>query len=99
MNQFLDPTSNNKSEEYGGSIENRAQFTLEVVDASIAAVGVSGASIRLYPYGTYFSLCSGADSENIALFAYVLSELEKRAREENDWHTYNLLNRVFLTLS
>ena len=80
LNQFLDPISNHRTDEYGGSIENRARFTLEVVDALIEAVGANKVGIRLSPYGT-FGVMSGQDPLTVAQYAYVIGELEKRAKE------------------
>jgi NADPH-dependent 2,4-dienoyl-CoA reductase/sulfur reductase-like enzyme len=39
FNQFMSPLSNRRTDEYGGSLENRMRFTLEVIDAVRAAVG------------------------------------------------------------
>ena len=80
LNQFLDPLSNHRTDEYGGSIENRARFTLELVDALIEAVGANKVGIRLSPYGT-FGVMSGQDPLTVAQYAYVIGELEKRAKE------------------
>ena len=79
-NQFLDPISNHRTDEYGGSIENRARFTLEVVDALVEAVGTDKVGIRFSPYGT-FGTMSGQDPLIVAQYAYVIGELEKRARD------------------
>lgn len=53
LDQFLQDVSNTRTDAYGGSIENRARFTLEVVDAVAAAVGESKTAIRLAPWGRY----------------------------------------------
>jgi N-ethylmaleimide reductase len=53
LEQFIRPTSNQRTDRYGGGIENRACFLLEVVDASIAAIGKDKVGIRLSPYGTF----------------------------------------------
>ena len=53
LEQFLRPNSNQRTDAYGGSIENRARFVLEVVDASIAAIGKDKVGIRLSPYGVF----------------------------------------------
>ena len=51
--QFLQDVSNNRTDNYGGSIENRARFGLEVIDAITKAVGEKVVGIRLSPWGTY----------------------------------------------
>ena len=53
IDQFLQDVSNNRTDEYGGSIENRARFALEVMDAITAAVGQSKSALRLSPWSTY----------------------------------------------
>jgi NADPH2 dehydrogenase len=47
--QFLMDTVNDRDDAYGGSIENRVRFILEVVDAIVDAVGATKTSIRLSP--------------------------------------------------
>ncbi|KAF7374824.1 NADH:flavin oxidoreductase/NADH oxidase [Mycena sanguinolenta] len=48
--QFLWDTANERTDEYGGSIENRARFVLELLDAIAAAVGAMKTAIRLSPW-------------------------------------------------
>ncbi|GCE99557.1 NADPH dehydrogenase [Zygosaccharomyces mellis] len=81
LNQFLDPLSNKRTDEYGGSIENRSRFTLEVVDAITEAIGASKVGIRLSPYGVFSGMSGGQEPEIVAQYAYVVGELERRAKE------------------
>ncbi|EDO17969.1 hypothetical protein Kpol_1054p16 [Vanderwaltozyma polyspora DSM 70294] len=81
LNQFLDPISNKRTDEYGGSIENRARFVLEVVDAIVEAVGHEKVGIRFSPYGKFGTMSGAAEPTLLAQYAYVIGELEKRARE------------------
>lgn len=53
LEQFIRPSSNQRSDGYGGSIENRARFVLEVTDAVIKAIGKDRVGIRLSPYGVF----------------------------------------------
>ena len=53
LEQFIRPTSNQRTDSYGGSIENRARFVLEAAKAAIAAIGADKVGIRLSPYGTF----------------------------------------------
>jgi N-ethylmaleimide reductase len=53
LEQFIRPNSNQRTDRYGGSIENRARFVLEVADAVIAAIGKDKVGIRLSPYGVF----------------------------------------------
>ncbi len=51
LEQFLSPISNIRTDNYGGSIENRCRFVLEVVAAVAQAIGKGKTAIRLSPYG------------------------------------------------
>ncbi len=53
VNQFFEEVSNKRTDEYGGSIENRARFPLEVVDAVVSAIGQTKTGIRLSPWNKY----------------------------------------------
>ena len=53
IEQFIRPTSNQRTDRYGGSIENRARFVLEVGDAAIKAIGKDRVGIRLSPFGVF----------------------------------------------
>jgi N-ethylmaleimide reductase len=51
LEQFLSPVSNVRTDEYGGSIENRARFVIDVVSEVAAAIGKDKTGIRVSPYG------------------------------------------------
>lgn len=51
--QFLADSSNLRTDEYGGSIENKNRFVVEVMNALVEAVGENKAAIRLSPTSTY----------------------------------------------
>jgi N-ethylmaleimide reductase len=51
LEQFLSPHSNVRTDKYGGSIENRCRFVLEVVSAVVKTIGKDRTGIRLSPYG------------------------------------------------
>jgi N-ethylmaleimide reductase len=51
LEEFLSPISNIRTDEYGGSIENRCRFVIEVVTAVAEAIGKDKTGIRLSPYG------------------------------------------------
>jgi len=51
LEQFLSPVSNVRTDNYGGSIENRCRFVLEVVSAVAEAIGKEKTGIRVSPYG------------------------------------------------
>jgi len=50
VDQFLQDVSNNRTDEYGGSIENRSRFALDVVQAISKRVGESRTAIRFSPW-------------------------------------------------
>lgn len=53
IDQFLQDVSNKRTDDYGGTIENRARFGLEVADAIVAKIGAERTGIRLSPWGTF----------------------------------------------
>ena len=53
LEQFIRPNSNKRTDAYGGSIENRARFVLDVVKATTAAIGKDKVGIRLSPFGVF----------------------------------------------
>jgi NADPH2 dehydrogenase len=53
VDQFIQTVTNERTDEYGGSIENRIRFADEVVDAVVAAVGAERAAIRLSPWNVH----------------------------------------------
>jgi len=53
LEQFIRPNSNRRTDGYGGSIENRARFVLEVAEAVIGAIGKDKVGIRLSPFGVF----------------------------------------------
>jgi N-ethylmaleimide reductase len=75
LDQFLQDKTNQRTDLYGGSIENRARLLLEVVDSVVQVWGKNRVGVRLSPYGTFLDM---GDSNPIALFTYVLQELSDR---------------------
>ncbi|CNG12633.1 alkene reductase [Yersinia enterocolitica] len=76
LHQFMSPASNQRTDQYGGSIENRTRLTLEVVDATAAEWGAERIGIRISPLGPFNDLDNGEDQEEAAL--YLIEELNKR---------------------
>jgi N-ethylmaleimide reductase len=72
--QFLQDGTNKRTDEYGGPIENRARFLLEVTQAAISAWGADHVGVRISPSGTYGSM---SDSNPQATFGYVTTELDR----------------------
>jgi NADPH2 dehydrogenase len=53
VDQFIQDTVNKRTDSYGGSIENRSRFAVEVAEAVVNAVGSERVGIRLSPFSTY----------------------------------------------
>ncbi|ORY26791.1 hypothetical protein BCR39DRAFT_540246 [Naematelia encephala] len=53
LDQFLQSKSNNRTDEYGGSLENRFRFPLAVINAVSKAIGVERVGLRMSPLGTF----------------------------------------------
>lgn len=88
LHQFLSPSSNHRTDEYGGSRENRARLVLEVVDAGIKEWGADRIGIRVSPIGSFQNVDNGPNEEADAL--YLIEELGKRGiaylhMSEPDW--------------
>jgi len=75
IDQFLHDGSNQRTDEYGGSIQNRARLLLEVVDACVGIWCTDRVGVHLSPQGTAHSM---SDSDPEALFSYVAEQLGQR---------------------
>jgi len=75
VDQFLRDSSNHRTDEYGGSVENRARFGLEAIDALIEVYGAKRVGIKLSPVGRYQDMY---DSNPLATYSYLLKQLESR---------------------
>lgn len=73
--QFLQDSVNQRDDEYGGSIENRARLMLEIADACIAVWGAGRVGMHLAPRGDAASM---GDSNPLETFSYVARELGRR---------------------
>jgi N-ethylmaleimide reductase len=76
LEQFFRPTSNQRTDGYGGSLENRARFVLEVADAVIAAVGREKIGMRLSPFGVFNDMPPYPEME--ADYTYLVRALDAR---------------------
>lgn len=77
IEQFLNPHVNNRTDEYGGSIANRARFVLELVEQVAAAIGKEKVGIRFSPYSTFNDMAAYDPSELHDTYAYLAKELDK----------------------
>ncbi|ETW79286.1 hypothetical protein HETIRDRAFT_453737 [Heterobasidion irregulare TC 32-1] len=76
--QFLQDTANNRTDEYGGSIENRARFSLEVVDAVAKAVGEKVVGIRFSPWAPFQDMRM---ADPIPTFSHLITAIRDRHPE------------------
>lgn len=88
LHQFLSSNSNHRTDQYGGSLENRTRLVLEVVDAVSKEWSADRIGIRISPLGTFQGLNNGENEEAEAL--YLIEELGKRGIaylhfSEPDW--------------
>lgn len=74
LDQFLHDGSNIRTDQYGGTIQNRSRLMLEVIDACCDAIGSDRVGIRLSPSGIYKDMF---DSNPMNLFEYVISQLNQ----------------------
>jgi len=70
--QFLVDSANQRTDAYGGSIENRARFALEVMERLVAVWGAGRVGIRLSPTLAYNGM---VDSDPLATFGYLIERL------------------------
>jgi N-ethylmaleimide reductase len=75
LEQFLSPISNIRADNYGGSIENRCRFVLEVVDAVADTIGKDKIGIRLSPYGVASDMPHYPEID--ATYDYLSAQLNK----------------------
>ena len=75
LDQFLQTSTNHRSDDYGGSIENRARLMLEVADAAISVWGADRVGMHLAPRCDAHDM---GDDDPAATFGYVAEELGKR---------------------
>ena len=88
LHQFLSPSSNHRTDQYGGSVENRARLVLEVVDAASKEWSADRIGIRVSPIGSFQNVDNGPNEEADAL--YLIEALAKRGiaylhMSEPDW--------------
>jgi 2,4-dienoyl-CoA reductase-like NADH-dependent reductase (Old Yellow Enzyme family) len=75
LDQFLQDSTNRRTDDYGGSIENRARLMLEAVDAAVAVWGADRVGLHLAPRGDSHSM---GDSDPLATFGHIARETGKR---------------------
>ncbi len=75
LDQFLQDSTNKRTDKYGGSIANRARLMLEAVDAAAEVWGADRVGLHLAPRGDTYDM---GESDLLATFSYVAREARKR---------------------
>lgn len=75
IQQFLSENANQRQDAYGGTIENRSRFAIEVAKAVVNEVGPERTGIRFSPQGTLNGIEEGETSSE--MYRYLVSELDK----------------------
>ena len=75
IDQFLQSNTNQRDDEYGGPVENRARLLLEVVDAFIEVWGAGRVGVHIAPRGDSHDM---GDENPLATFGYVVEQLSQR---------------------
>ncbi len=75
LEQFLNPHANRRGDEYGGSVQNRARFVLEVTHAITAAIGAERTAIRLSPWGVFNDMPHYPEID--ATYVYLAEQLQR----------------------
>jgi N-ethylmaleimide reductase len=73
IDQFLNTASNQRNDRWGGKVENRVRFAVEVARASAAAIGAERVGMRISPYGVFNAQVP--DAEMDALYLRLIEEL------------------------
>ncbi|KAH7524887.1 hypothetical protein FEM48_Zijuj06G0166800 [Ziziphus jujuba var. spinosa] len=74
IDQFLKDQVNDRTDEYGGSLENRCRFALEIVEAIVDEIGADKVGIRLSSFAAYME---SEDSNPNALGLHIVQSLNK----------------------
>jgi N-ethylmaleimide reductase len=75
IDQFLQDKTNHRSDGYGGSVENRTRFLLEITDKLVRRLGAARIGVRLSPFGTVNDI---SDSDPATLFRHAIEALSSR---------------------
>lgn len=73
--QFLQDGANHRTDSYGGGVENRARFAIEIVEACAKVIGMDRVGVRISPQNPFNGV---SDSDPVATFTYLTRELSKR---------------------
>jgi N-ethylmaleimide reductase len=75
IDQFLNTASNRRTDRWGGSIDNRIKFAIEVAKATAAAIGAEHIGMRISPYGVFNGMAP--DAEMDAMYETLMARLNE----------------------
>ncbi|WVN90840.1 uncharacterized protein L203_106083 [Cryptococcus depauperatus CBS 7841] len=106
LDQFLQTTSNNRTDSYGGSVENRIRFPLRVVNAVCDAVGPKRVGVRMSPFSEFQGMrmedplatfvpwgMAIADAQPNLAYVHAV-EGRGIGKSEDEWYTHDDLNPI-----
>jgi N-ethylmaleimide reductase len=73
IDQFLNTASNTRTDNWGGSIENRIRFAVEIAKAATSAIGADRIGMRISPYGVFNGMAP--DDQMDAMYERLIAEL------------------------
>lgn len=79
LNQFIESSSNERTDKFGGSLEKRARIILDIVDKASEEIGADRLAIRISPWMRYTERVENMEVHPVATYGYILGELQKRA--------------------
>lgn len=95
IDQFLKDAINERTDEYGGSLENRCRFLMEVVEGVASAIGAERVAVRISPAIDHMD---AFDSDPLGLGLAVIERLNKFQREKDTKLTYLHVTQPRFTL-
>ncbi|HCI52535.1 MAG TPA: alkene reductase [Gallionella sp.] len=75
IDQFLNTATNQRTDNWGGSIANRIRFAVEIAKGTAAAIGADRVGMRISPYGVFNGTAS--DAEMDAMYLALIEELNR----------------------
>lgn len=75
IDEFINSGTNDRSDIYGGSLENRARFPLEIIDAIAGAIGAEKTAIRFSPGATYQDMY---DENPVETWGYIVQQIQNK---------------------
>ncbi|WP_459213073.1 alkene reductase [Aquimarina rhabdastrellae] len=76
LDQFLNPVTNQRTDDYGGDYKNRVRFVLETVQQTVEAIGANKIGVRISPHGAFNSMAHEYE-DLVAMYSYFAEELNK----------------------